>query len=185
MISISTILIRLLACIFVLVIYVVVKSPAQATAFFYDLNGSLAENNGGPSLVAYGGTLGPNGYYFGPNTGLSLSGTGAFDTYSIDIRFYFDSINASFNGYQRILDFENRTSDTGLYSLDGRLVLFGSSSLGANSAGQVFTDGTLVDLLVMRDATAQFSAYVNRDSPDESRTDVKVRDFLDCGQSQN
>ena len=25
----------------------------------------------------------------------------------------------------------------------------------------------------------------NRDSPDESRTDVKVRDFLDCGQAQN
>jgi len=162
MISILTILVRILACIAVLVISAVVKSPAQAAAFFYNLNGSLAENNGGPSLVPYGGTLGPTGYSFGPNTGLSLSRTGAFDVYSIDIRFYFDSVNASFNGYQRILDFENRTSDTGLYSLNGSLVLFGSSSpISPISAGQVFTDGTLADLLVMRDATGQFSAYVN------------------------
>ena len=101
--------------------------------FFYFLdNNTLADANGGPSLVSYGGTL-SNGYHFGVNEGLSLSGTGAFDVYSIDIHFYFDNVSASFDnvsasfdGYQRILDFKNRTSDSGLYSLNGSLVLFAS-----------------------------------------------------------
>jgi hypothetical protein len=96
----------------------------QLVFYFLD-NNTLADANGGPSLVSYGGTL-SNGYYFGVNKGLSLSGTGAFDVYSIDIHFYFDNISASFNGYQRILDFQNRTSDSGLYSLNGSLVLFAS-----------------------------------------------------------
>jgi hypothetical protein len=42
---------------------------------------------------------------------------------SIDIHFYFDNVSASFDGYQRILDFKNRTSDSGLYSLNGFLVV--------------------------------------------------------------
>jgi len=103
-----------------------VASSARANTFFYFLdNNTLADANGGPSLVSYGGTL-SNGYHFGVNEGLSLSGTGAFDVYSIDIHFYFDNVSASFDGYQRILDFKNRTSDSGLYSLNGSLVLFAS-----------------------------------------------------------
>jgi hypothetical protein len=142
-----------------------VTSSARANSFFYFLdNNTLAEANGGPSLVSYGGTL-SNGYTFGVQQGLSLSGTGAFDVYSIDIHFYFNDVNASFNGYERILDFKNRTSDSGLYSLNGSLVLFASSSQpgdpSAGSAGRVFTNGTMADLLVTRDASGLFSAYVN------------------------
>jgi hypothetical protein len=144
MVSLSANSTRVLLGICVLMTYVGIQSPTRAATF--DLN------------------FGSPGFHFGVNQGLSLSGTGAFDTYSIDIRFSFDSVNASFNGYQRILDFKDRTSDTGLYSLNGRLILFGSSSpISPISAGQVFTDGTLADLLVTRDATGQFSAYVNGD----------------------
>jgi hypothetical protein len=58
------------------------ESAAHANTFQYDLNGSLAESSGGPSLVSDGGALGTTGgYYFGQNQGLSLSGTGAFDSY--------------------------------------------------------------------------------------------------------
>jgi hypothetical protein len=141
-----------------------VTSSARANAFFYFLdNNTLADANGGPSLVSYGGTL-SNGYTFGVQQGLSLSGTGIFDVYSIDIHFYFNDVNASFNGFQRILDFKNRTSDSGLYSHNGGLVLFASTGSGdpsGGSAGQVFTNGTMADLLVTRNASGLFSAYVN------------------------
>ena len=137
---------------------------ARQLVFYFLDNNTLAEANGGPPLVSYGGTL-SNGYHFGVNKGLSLSGTGAFDSYSIDIHFYFDSVNASFNGYQRILDFKNRTSDSGLYSLNGSLVLFASSyqpgDPSAGSTTRVFTNGTMADLLVTRNASGLFSAYVN------------------------
>jgi hypothetical protein len=98
--------------------------------------------------------------------GLSLSGTGAFDVYSIDIHFYFNDINASFNGYERILDFKNRAFDEGLYNRNGRLEFFvgccsGPGGTGGSSAGPVFASGQLVDLLVTRSATGLFSASVN------------------------
>ena len=146
-------------------------SIAGADTFTYELNGSFADSNGGPSLVPNGGTLGPDsvtglrqGYTFGANTGLSLSGTGISDAYSIDIRFYFDDVNASINTFQKILDFKNRASDSGLYSESGQLVLFASTGSGDPHEGsQVhdFTNGTIADLLVTRNASGLFSAFVN------------------------
>src|SRR5262249_32584092 len=88
---------------------------------------------------------------------------------SIDIHFYFDSVSASFNGYQRILDFKNRTSDSGLYSLNGSLVFFASvyqpGDPSAGSAGRVLTNGAMADLLVTRNASGLFSAFVNGNLP--------------------
>ena len=137
---------------------------AGADTFTYELNGSYAASNGGPSLVPLGGTLGPTGYTFGVQQGLSLSGTGAFDVYSIDIHFRFDDVSASFNGFQRILDFQNRTSDSGLYDHGGGLALFaatGSGDPSAGSAAPVFTNATMADLLMTRNANGLFSAFVN------------------------
>src|SRR5262245_49511519 len=135
-------------------------------SFIYDLNGSLAEINGGPSLESYGGTLEPTGYRFGVNHGLSLSGTEISEVYSIEIRFYFDSVDASFNTYQRILDFKNRTSDSGFYSHNGRAESFASVFTapflsGGASASQVFFDGAFADLLLQRDQSGVFSVSVN------------------------
>ena len=91
------------------------NSAAQATTYNYSLNGTLAEDSGtGPSLVAYGGTLAPGGgYIFGMQQGLSLSGTGTYDVYSIDIRFYFDNVNSSSNSFQKILDSKEFNSGHG------------------------------------------------------------------------
>src|SRR5436309_10081312 len=85
-----------------------VVSPVSASEYLYDLNGTYADSLGnGPDLVAYGGTLGPTGYGFGQNMGLSLSNViNPSDVYSIEINFKFDSINASQDGYQRIIDFK-------------------------------------------------------------------------------
>jgi hypothetical protein len=153
-----------IACISATTILAGAASIAGADTFTYELNGSYAESNGGPSLVPYGGTLTPNGYNFGINEGLSLSGTGAFDVYSIDIRFYFDNVSASFNGFQRILDFQNRTSDSGLYDSGGALQLYATGGSGDPQAitnnRQAFTNGTTADLVVTRNASGLFSAFV-------------------------
>jgi hypothetical protein len=159
-----------IACISATMMLTGAASIARADTFTYELNGSYAESNGGPSLVPYGGTLGPDsntglrqGYTFGVNEGLSLSGTGIFDAYSIAIRFYFDDVNASINTFQKIIDFKNRTSDSGLYSESGQLVLFATTGSGDPHAGsQVhdFTNGTLADLVVTRNANGLFSASV-------------------------
>jgi len=159
-----------IACISAITMLLGLASIAGADTFTYELNGSFADSNGGPSLVPYGGTLTPNGYNFGVNEGLSLSGTGAFDNYSIHIHFSFDNINASFNGYERILDFKNRALDEGLYNLNGRLVYFVGccSGLGGpnpplhagSSPGVIFASGQSADLLVTRSGGV-FSASVN------------------------
>ena len=147
-----------LACISATMMLLGVASIAVADTFTYELNGSYAESNGGPSLVSLGGTLGPTGYTFGVNAGLSLSDTGISDAYSIAIRFYFDNVNASINTYEKILDFKNRTSDSGLYSVSGQLLLFATGGSGDPSD---FTNGTMADLLVTRNASGLFSAFVN------------------------
>jgi hypothetical protein len=154
-----------IACISATTMLLGVAPIAEADTFTYELNGSLMDS-GGPSLVSQGGTLGSTGYAFGVNEGLSLYGTRAFDVYSIDIRFYFDNIiGASAAPYQRILEFKNRQSDSGLYSTNnGELVLFATSGTNDPSAASFthdFTNGTMADLLLTRDATGLFSAFIN------------------------
>lgn len=151
------------ACGFALMLLCVSSSVGYASTLTYSLNGTLAEDSGnGPALVAYGGALSATGFDFSGNEGLSLSGVGTSLEYSIDIKFYFDNVNASANGYQRILDFKNRITDQGLYSLNGALTFF-SPGFGYptfTSAG-AFTNGTLSDLLLTRSSTGQFSAHIN------------------------
>jgi hypothetical protein len=111
-----------IACIFVTMMLPGVAPIARADTFTYNLNNRPTAPN--PPLVSHGGTVGHTGYTFGVQQGLSLSGTGIFDVYSIDIQFYFDDINASPNGFQRILEFKNLASDTGLYERGGALLFF-------------------------------------------------------------
>jgi hypothetical protein len=148
----------------------ITAAQANSVTYNYGLVGTLAEDSGsGPSLVSHGGTLGPTGYTFpAPQEGLSLSGTGAYDSYSIDIKFYFNDVNHApgcCGPWERILDFQNLASDSGLYSLNGYLFLFASSyhpgDPSDHSANQVFFNNTLADLVVKRDSTGLFSAYVN------------------------
>jgi hypothetical protein len=145
-------------------------SQAQAITYNYSLNGTLAEDSGnGPSLVAYGGTFAPGGgYIFGVQQGLSLNGTGVYDSYSIAIRFYFNDVNNSpgcCGPYERILDFQNRASDSGLYSYNGSLFLFSSvyhpGDPSAFSSSQVFYNDTLAALRITRESSGLFTAYVN------------------------
>ena len=153
---------KLLDVVAALALFATANSAVQAatTTYTYSLNGTLAEDSGsGPSLVAYGGTLTSSGYYFGPNMGLSLSNAINPNAYSIDMHFYFDNVSASWDGYQRILDFKNRTLDMGLYSQDGQLNCFRCGGYGP--AALDFASGQFADLRLTRSAGGLFNAYIN------------------------
>jgi len=159
------------ACISATMTLLGVVPMAQADTFTYDLNGSFAPaDRSQPALDPNGGTLGPTGYTFGVDQGLTLRHT-AFDVYSIEIKFDFANLAASPNGFQKIIDFKNRTSDSGLYSVcclpatpGADLSLFAMGGSGDPSAEAFipgFTNGTMMDLRVTRDVNGLFSAFVN------------------------
>lgn len=121
----------------------------------YDLNGTYADALGGPSLVPAGGTLGATQYAFGPNQGLTLSSALADpDTYTIETIFDFDVTG----GYRRIIDFKNRTSDTGFYNLNGRLNFY---NVITAATGDINAN-VPVTVALTRDAASDIvSGYVN------------------------
>lgn len=131
---------------------------AQSPYVAYELNGSYSDSAGAPAanLTPAGGTLGPSNYSFAPNQGLSVT-TGALtstSTYTIFTRFEFDNVG----GYRKILDFKDRTSDTGLYVLDGNLRFYNV----ANGSGSPIAANTFVDVALTRDgATNLVKGYVN------------------------
>jgi hypothetical protein len=118
--------------VFAIALLASVSFQARADTFVYNLHNSLEATNGGPSLVSYGGTIGPNGYTFGVQQGLSLSGTGIFDVYNRNGRLEFFAGCCS-----------------------------GPGDTGGSSAGAVFASGQLADLPVTRSTAELFSAYVN------------------------
>lgn len=136
------------------------SAPASAALIHnYELNGSLADSLGGPSLVAEGGTLNSGSYSFGPNQGLTLSGalsTGAATNgnYSIELAFRFFDLT----GFRKIIDFKNLTSDNGLYVLESALNFFPAVT-GASGA---FTPNVNVHVVLSRDgASGQVLGFMN------------------------
>ncbi len=130
--------------------------PAQAALIHnYDLNGSLADSLGGPSLVAHGGVLGISGYDFGANQGLSLSGLNlvANGFYDIELGFTFNTLS----GYRKVIDFSNLASDSGLYTL-GSALNFYPVTTGPSA---VFQPGQLVSLLISRTTAGSVTASIN------------------------
>jgi hypothetical protein len=126
----------------------------------YELNNTFADQLGGASLSGNGGVFSgsaiPNGLNFGVNEGPTLN-AGALtntNTYSIELIFSL----ADVANYNKIIDFSNRTSDPGLYILNGALNFYPSATGGSviqnneiaqvvltNSAGLVqgYLDGAL------------------------------------------
>ncbi len=130
---------------------------AQSAALIHDyqLNGSLADSLGGPSLVAAGGVLSANGYAFGANQGLSLSnGLGDNGNYSIELQFSFSDVS----GYRKVLDFKDRADDKGFYVLTSNLNFYPF----AFPSGDPFTADVLADVILTRNVdTNQTNGYVN------------------------
>jgi len=78
------------------------------------------------------------------------------DDYSIGIKFEYDVISS---GYEKIIDYKNRTSDHGFYFYNHKIHFYpgSASATGVNS----YTQGNVYDLVVTRDAsTDEFKAYI-------------------------
>jgi hypothetical protein len=130
---------------------------AVADTFTYELNNSLAETGGGQSLTALGGSLGPTGYTFLANQGLSLPNIiGAGTPYSIEIQFRFDETD----GFRRIIDFKDGLSDNGLYNASTAVIFWAFGGI-AGPSGAFSDGGPVVDLLISRSATGDVTVDVN------------------------
>jgi hypothetical protein len=121
----------------------------------YVLTNSLSDTLGGPSLVSDGGTLNASGYNFGVNQGLNLSSALSNPgDYSILMDFNFSSLT----GFRKILDFENRVSDAGLYSFNGGQLDFFPAAAGSTSLSL----NVLARVVLTRDSgTNTVTAYLN------------------------
>jgi hypothetical protein len=125
----------------------------------YQLNGSFADDFGGPMLVPGGpsgaGMLNAMNYTFGPSQGLSLSNALPNSaTYSILIDFSLTDLS----GYRKLVDFHALTSDDGVYDLNGNLNFYPVTT-GPSGA---FQSDVEVRLVITRDdSTDEFNGYVN------------------------
>lgn len=128
-------------------------AQAQTPSHQYRLDGSLADDMGGPALVAAGGTLGATGYSFGANQGLVMDPSpGA--VYTIDLLFHLDNVAS---GWRKVIDFKGLTSDNGMYTYTGQWdyccsprTVFGTVDAGVDAR-----------LTLTRDAAGLASVYIN------------------------
>lgn len=123
----------------------------------YQLNGTLADALGGPSLTPINdggpnGTIGAVGFSFPYNSGLQLAnGLPTAGNYSIEMTFSFDFVT----GYRRIIDFKDRATDTGLYNLSSAINFYPYTT-----GTSIFTSGGMVNIIVTRDGgTNAFNVY--------------------------
>jgi PEP-CTERM motif/Concanavalin A-like lectin/glucanases superfamily len=132
---------------------------AATLAHDYQLNGTLADALGGPSLVAINsggpnGTVGATGFSFPFNSGLQLD-NGNFNAanYSIEMAFSFDAITS----WRRIIDFKDRATDSGLYNFGGAIQFFPDTT-----GNGIFSPGGMVNIIITRDGTTKaFDVYAN------------------------
>lgn len=143
----------------------ILAAPASAALVAdFQLNNSLADSLGGPSLVNNGATLGATGLTFSNNQGPTLNGFSNSGVYSIVVEFSFDSLG----GYQKIVDFKSRASDTGLYVLGSDLTFYPEAF--PNVGG--FTTSQLQRVILTRDAGGTTVGYVGGNA---------VFNFVDSG----
>ena len=94
------------------VIYLAAGSGDEPT-HAYELNGTLDDAKGGPAAQSLGGTVGAEGYTFGPNEGLTID-VDLGESYTIETRLRVDGAD-SFARWAKILDYRDLTTDAGLY----------------------------------------------------------------------
>jgi Concanavalin A-like lectin/glucanases superfamily/PEP-CTERM motif len=129
--------------------------PASAAVIGdFRLNGNLTNSAGGAlSIANNGGSLGATGITFGSNQGPTISGFSSPANYSVETAFSF----ATIGGYRKIIDFLDRSSDTGLYVLSGFLNFYNLTTSGSAP----FVANQMNSLVFTRDAGGNSVGYVN------------------------
>jgi hypothetical protein len=131
------------------------SAQAASISHLYELNNSLADSKGGQSLVSNGGTVSANGYAFDADEGPSLSNSVNSTNYSILMDFSLSQLD----GYRKIIDFKDQTSDNGLYNYEKQLSFYPSAT---TTGGNSFTGDTPARLILTRDSsTSTVTGYVN------------------------
>jgi parallel beta-helix repeat protein len=138
----------------------VAVSPAPIATFNFE--SSLDDAQSGRSLVPVGpgrfvtdtvfGTQ-RTVYEFDAASGLTLDANGLLgvETYSIEVVVRFDDVVS----WQKIIDFENRTEDTGLYVYDGALQFY------PENPGGVYWPGRYHRIVLTRAANGEVIGYVD------------------------
>lgn len=133
---------------------VVAAMPANAAVIGdFRLDGSLANQAGGAlTLTNNGAALGTTGLTFGVNQGPTISGFSSPSDFSIEFRFSLDNVM----GYNKLVDFLDRSVDAGVYVLDSKLSFYPCcSSDGAFLSNQMTT------LVLTRNSAGNLLGYVN------------------------
>lgn len=107
----------------------------------YDFDGGLTDTlSNGSDLIASGGTVTGGRYDFTDNQGLKLTSALANTSdYAIEIKM---QVNDSVGGFNKVIDFSELASDTGLYILSGKLNFFGAGgNVGSLTLNTDFTVG--------------------------------------------
>ncbi len=138
------------------------QTSLPAATHVYRVDGSLADERGGPSLVALGGTVGPTSYTFGAGQGLTLTNALNPRVYSLELMFSFQTVS----GQRQVVDFQDVNDSRGLRVSDGRVHLNGIDV----NAPVAFQANRPAHFVITRDAGDVFTAYVDG---------VVARSFLD------
>jgi hypothetical protein len=151
------------------------RADAPTPTFAYAPGGALVDANGGSTLTpsspcpgdpcvdtAVFGTDATGPYWQWTSSdarggGLRLATNAPLgDTYTVILKFSFSQTGS---GYNKIIDYKDRVSDTGFYFLNGQILFY---NLGSAST-QTFANDEVLDLIVVRQATVglagQFTVY--------------------------
>ena len=142
----------------------VVEPPAAPPKLLrdYEFKNDLKDTTGlGPVLKDFNGKVADGAYVFEAGQGLRLELPGIADQYAIEVTFKFEDVD----GWQKVIDFKNRSVDAGVYVYNGQLQFYSDAIGGTIEAGKLYT------VRIERNNVNQAVAgYVN---------DVKAWEFTD------
>ena len=118
----------------------------------YELNGSLTDSAGsGFSLTNNGASLGAAGLSFGANQGPTLTDFN-LSQYTLVTSFSLTDIN----GFRKLIDFKNLSTDQGLYDQGGELNFYNAAT---GFAGAIQANAP-VQVALTRDSVGRVTGYV-------------------------